>query len=175
MIDHFRTKNLVAPGNPIPSWRAAYRKCKKRATAHVMDNRVTTVDECTRELGIEEDGLDAAITYARWSVAAEYRLLASAGIHVDDISGADLEPFLGRGRMPVLETVTLKELLDYSKQELEMVAWAQGQDDAYGSGRFVMLASVLRQIYQRVHQGRACTSSELTIARDMLSCQDTDR
>ena len=44
------------------------------------------------------------------------RLLAAAGIHVDDISWSDLELFLGRGRMPVLETVTLKDLLDYSKR-----------------------------------------------------------
>ena len=33
----------------------------------------------------------------------------------------------------------------------------------------------LRQIYQRMHQGRHCTDSEMKVARDMRRCQDTDR
>ena len=131
------------------------------------------IDAYVRELNIEDKTLSAAVAYARWSAAAEYRLLAAAGIHVDDISWEDLEPFLGRGRMPVLETVTLSELLDHAKQELELVAWAQGQDDAFGCDRFVMLASILRQIYQRIHQGRQCTTSEMKVARNMHRCQDT--
>ena len=77
--------------------------------------------------------------------------------------------------MPVLETVTLSDLLDHAKQELELVAWTQGQDDAFGCDRFVMLASILRQIYQRMRQGRHCTDSEMKVARDMQRCQDTDR
>ena len=73
-------------------------------------------------------------------------LLEAAGIHVDDISWDELEPFLGRGRMPVLETVKLSDLLDYKRQDMELVAWAQGQDDAFGCDKFVMLTSILRQI-----------------------------
>ena len=74
----------------MPSWEAAYRRCKRRAKAHVLANRVTPIDEYIQELGIEEDAVAAAIAYARWSAAAEYRLLAAAGIHVDDISWEDL-------------------------------------------------------------------------------------
>ena len=77
--------------------------------------------------------------------------------------------------MPVLETVTLSDLLDYTKQDLELVAWTQGQDDAFGCDRFVMLASILRQMYQRMHHSRPCSPSEFGVARDMLKCQDTDR
>ena len=130
-------KNLLTPGRQVPSWDEAYQKTKRRAKAHVMGNRVAAIDDYVRELGIEDDALAVAIAYARWSAAAEYRLLAAAGIHVDDISWKDLEPFLGRGRMPVLETVTLSDLLDYTKQDLELVAWTQGQDDAFGCDRFL--------------------------------------
>ena len=102
-----------------------------------MSNRIAAIDDYVRELGIEEDALVAAVAYARWSAAAECRLLAAAGIHVNDISWKELEPFLGRGRMPVLETVTLTDLLDHAKQELELVAWTHCQDvmplDAIGS------------------------------------------
>ena len=44
--------------------------------------------------------------------------------------------------MPVLETVKLSDLLDFQRQNLELVAWAQGQGDAFGCDKFVMLASI---------------------------------
>ena len=56
----------------------------------------------------------------------------------------DLEPYLGRGRMPVLETVYLSELLELNKNELELVAWSQQQDGAFGCDRFVLMTSILR-------------------------------
>ena len=140
-----------------------------------MANRVDQIDAYVKELGIEAETLAAAIKYAQWSAAAEYRLLASAGIRVDEISFDDLEPFLGRGRMPVLQNVLLSDLLDLNKHNLEQVAWSQQQDDAYGCDRFVLMASVLRQIYNRYHQGRAITAGERKVARDLLQAQDTDR
>ena len=60
-----------------------------RAKDHVLANRVAAIDDYIRELGIEEDALAAGIAYTRWSAAAEYRLLAAAGIHVDEISWED--------------------------------------------------------------------------------------
>ena len=53
----------------------------------------------------------AAVTYAQWSAAAEYRPLAATGIRVNEISFEDLEAYLGRGRIPVLENVLLIDLL----------------------------------------------------------------
>ena len=50
------------------------------------------IDAYVRDPGIEEETLAAAIDYARWAAAAEYRLLAAAGIHANDIAWADLEP-----------------------------------------------------------------------------------
>ena len=73
------------------------------------------------------------------------------------------------------ETVTLSELLEQAKQELELVAWTQGQDDAFGCDRFVMLASILRLIYQRIHDGRHCTPEEMRVVRGMQRSQDTER
>ena len=55
--------------------------------------------------------------------------------------------------MPVLETAKLSDILDYKRLNLKLVAWAQGQDDAFGCDKFVMLASIVRQIYQRTHFG----------------------
>ena len=48
--------------------------------------------------------------------------------------------------MPVLETVKLSDLLSYTRQDLELVAWAQGQGVAYGSDKYVLMTSILRQI-----------------------------
>ena len=70
-----------------------------------------------QQLGIEDECVTAAIKYARWSAAAEYRLLASKGIKVGGLSMADLEPFLGWGRLPVLERVSLV-LLNASKIDI---------------------------------------------------------
>ena len=54
---------------------------------------------------IEESALAAAKDYAVWSAAAAFRLLASQCIEVRNRANAESEPFLGRGRMPVLEIV----------------------------------------------------------------------
>ena len=131
-----------------------------------MANRASAIDDYVRELGIEDDALAAAVAYARWSAAAEYRMLAAAGIHVDDISCDDLEPFLGRGRTPVLERVKLSDMHDYKRQNLELVAWAQGQDDAFGCDKFVIPVSILRQIYQRNHHGSTVSTEEIGVSKD---------
>ena len=82
-----------------------------------------------------------------------------------DISWDELEPLLGRGRMPVLETFKLSELLNYTRQYLELVAWVHGQDDAYGCDKFVMATSIVRQIYQRVHLGHRVSPEDLVLPR----------
>ena len=91
-------------------------KTHTRAKAHVLNNRVAEIDAYVKAQGVEDETLAAAIKYAQWPAAAEYRLLASAGIRVDEISFDDLEPFLGRGRMPSLQSVLLSDLLDMNKQ-----------------------------------------------------------
>ena len=173
-VERFSNLGLVTPGRPVPSWESACRKTKKRAKDHVLANRLAEIGAYVRDLGIEDETLAAAIDYARWSAAAEYRLLAAAGIHVNDIAWDDLQPFLGRGRMPVLETVKLSDLLSYTRQDLELVAWAQGQGEAYGSDKYVLMTSILRQIYQRVHLGHAISHEERSIAKDLLKSQGAD-
>ena len=74
---------------------ASLGKTHARAKAHVRANRIDEIDAYVKELGLEDEALVAAVKYAQWSAAAEYRLLASAGIRVDEISFDDLEPFLG--------------------------------------------------------------------------------
>ena len=77
--------------------------------------------------------------------------------------------------MPVLQNVLLSDLPDMNKHNLQHVAWSQQQDDAYGCDRFVLMASVLRQIYNRHRQSRAITSGERKVGRDIFHAQDTDR
>ena len=55
--------------------------------------------------------------------------------------------------MPVLVDVTIEELLGGKKHSYEQVAWAQVEDDAFGFDRFLIVTSVLRQIYKRFSQG----------------------
>ena len=93
---------MVDPDYEIPSWEVAESRTEAAAKQHVLDNRIAQVDDYVQQLGIEEESVTAAIKYARWSAAAEYRLLASKGIKVGELSMADLEPYLGRGRLPVL-------------------------------------------------------------------------
>lgn len=57
----------------------------KHAKPHVLAHRVPGIDAYVQELGIEQQTPAAAIGYAQWSAAAEYRLLASKGIQVDQI------------------------------------------------------------------------------------------
>ena len=60
---------------------------------------------------------------------------------------ADLEPYLGRGRLPVVERVSLA-LLNASKVDnVDKMAWSLGVADAYGHDRFSMVAAVLKQIF----------------------------
>lgn len=72
--------------------------------------------------------------------------------------------------MPVSETVLLRDLLDFQRQDLELVALAQGQDDAYGSDKFLLMTSIHRQIYRRLRQGYAITLQERQVAQDLLAC-----
>ena len=64
-VEHFREKNLLTPGIQVPSWEEAYHKNKRRAKAHVMNNRISPIDDYVRELGIEENASAAAVAYAR--------------------------------------------------------------------------------------------------------------
>ena len=56
-----------------------------------------------------------------------------------------------------------------------IAAWAQGQDDAFSCDKFVMLASILRQVYQRIHLGHSVYPEELGVAKDLLRYQDTEQ
>ena len=126
----------------------------------MIDHRVQQVDDYVQQLDIENESVRAAIKYARWSAAAEYRLLASRGIKVADISMSDLEPYLGRGRLPVLEQVSLALLKDNERDLLDRMAWTLGVDDAYGHDRFSMVAAVPKQIFLRTSQGNALPSKK---------------
>ena len=104
--------------------------------------------------GVEKERVRAAVAYGKWSAAAEYRLLASRGIRVGDLTLAALEPYLGRGRLPVLVSVPLSELNNVKVDVVDKVAWSLGVDDAYGHDRFSMTAVVLKHFSsgQQRHQ-----------------------
>ena len=53
-LEHFREKGLLTPGKEVPSWDQCYHKCKRRAKAHVLANRIPAIDEYVRELNIDE-------------------------------------------------------------------------------------------------------------------------
>ena len=76
---------------------------------------------------------------------------------------------------PFSRPLFLSELLDLNRHDLELVAWSQEQDDAFGCDRFVLMTSIIRQIDHRQHQGRPITVAERNVARDLLEGQDTDR
>lgn len=173
-LGHFKSKGLVTPGYPVPVGRLSVPRLtvEPRHTSLRIGSRRSTA--YVRGLGHGIWAIEAAIRYAQWPAAAEYRLLASAGIRVDEIS-FDLEQYVGRGRMPVLEAVYLSELLDLNKHDLELVAWSQEQDDAVGCDRLALMVSILRQIYHRRHQGRPTATAEMNVAKDLLQGQDTDR
>ena len=133
------------------------------------------VDKYVQQLDIEEASLKAAIKYARWSAAAEYRLLASKGIKVGETSMADLEPYLGRGRLPVLERVSLALLNASTVDNVDKMAWSLGVDDAYGHDRFSMVAAVLKQIFLRASKGTTRTTlEEVQVVRNALIDADHD-
>ena len=56
-----------------------------------------------------------------------------------------LEPYLGRGRLPVLERVPLAQHNKTKVDVVDKLAWSLGVDDAYGHDRFSMTAAVLKQ------------------------------
>ena len=126
----FSKKDFRYAGRPGAQLGASLGESRARPKAHVHANRVDEIDAYVKELGSENDTLVAAIKNAQWSAAPEYRLFASAGIRVDEISFDDLEPFLGRGRMPVLQNILPSDLLDMNKHHLEQAAWSQQQDDS---------------------------------------------
>ena len=86
-----------------------------------------------------------------------------------------LNPTWESGRMHVFENVLPSELVGREKHAYEQVAWAQEQGDAYGCDVFVLIASVIRQIYKRHQQQRTLTLGERGIAQDLLRSQDNDR
>ena len=126
-VDHFSRIGLVRPGIALPTWEQAWAKTHKQAKAHALAHRVPEIDAYGKELGIEQETLVAAIGYALWSATAEYRLLASKGIIVDQISARHIEPYLGRGRMPVIEEVLLSDLAGMRQHAHDQVAWPKGQ------------------------------------------------
>ena len=88
----------------------------------------------------------AAIQYAVWSAAPEYRMIGAAGVKVHKISNKDLEPYLGRGMMPLLEDTTLVELLKKRDGDIPMVlaAWSQCDPDVYDAELYSLAAAVLK-------------------------------
>ena len=122
-----------------------------------------------QQLGIDEESVTAAIKHAIWSAAAEYRLLASKGIKVGELSMADLEPYLGRGRLPVLERVSLALLNATKVDNVDKMAWSLGVGDAYGHDRFSMVAAVLKQIFLRASKGRRTSLEERQVIRNALT------
>ena len=98
VVGFFSKKDLVTPSGPVPHWEQALVETHARAKAHVDANRADEIDAYVKEIGIEDETRAAAIKYAQWSAAAEYRLLARAGIRFDEISFDDLEHFLRSGR-----------------------------------------------------------------------------
>ena len=107
VVDHFNKGGLVTFGCPVLPWEEAWGKTHRRAKAHVLANRIPEIDVCVQVLGIESQTTAVAVTYAQWSVAAEYRVLVAKGIRVNEISFEYPDLYLGRGRMPVLENVLL--------------------------------------------------------------------
>ena len=95
-LPFFTKKELVTLGCPVPSWEEAWEKTYRRANAHVLTNRIPEIDAYVQELGIETETIAAAVSYAQWSAAAEYRLLAAKGIRANEISFEDRE-HLGKG------------------------------------------------------------------------------
>ena len=75
-----------------------------------MITGLPAIDEYARSLGIEEEALPAAVSFAQWS-AAEYRILAPHSILVEEIPWKEIDPFQGRGLMPVIEEAQLQDLL----------------------------------------------------------------
>lgn len=173
-VAHFRSHDLVDPDYVIPAWEVAEARTQEAARQHVIDHQVKEVDDYIRQLDIEDESLKAAIKYARWSAAAEYRLLASHGIKVGDVSIADLEPYLGRGRFPVLERVSLAMLSDTKRNIIDQMAWSLGVDDAYGHDRFTMVAAVLKQIFLWASQGRRTSLEGKSVLRNVLTDADQD-
>ena len=154
---------------PLPSWKAAREATEAAAQKHVHDNRLPQVDEYVRRCNLEAESLQAAITYTKWSAAAEYRLLASCGIKVGEFTLDELEPYLGRGRLPVLVEMPLSELNDTKTDKVDRMAWSLGVDDAYGHDRYAMTAAVLKQIFKRASTGRKPSHEELSVVRNCLT------
>ena len=74
--------------------------------------------------------------------------------------------------MPVIEEVLLSDLAGMNKHAHEQVAWAQGEDDAYGCDRYVVIISGLRQIYTRCGQHRSIKQGEQRVVRDLFDCAE---
>ena len=153
----------------IPTWQQARECTQAAAQKHAQDNRLPQVDDYIRLLNIEEGSLQAAISYAKWSAAAEYRLLATCGIKVKEFTLAELEPFLGRGRLPVLVEMPLSELNETKTDRVDDMAWSLGVDDAYGHDRYAMTAAVLKQIFKRASTGKKPSHEELAVVRNCLT------
>lgn len=142
-VEHFKSQGQCADDKEhnIPSWHEAVQATSKRANAHVFQNGATAIDQYITDLGIEELAVQAAIDYAECFAAAEYRMLAADGIQVREIKFGDLWPYVGRGFMPEYEEISLKQRAD---DDLHRVPWANGNANAFGEDRFLMLGSVLR-------------------------------
>ena len=159
-VAFFTPRGKVDSKYPIPSWHVALDRLGQSAIQRVKDNRLPQVDNYIKQCGIEEASVTASCTYAKWSAAAEYRLLAAQGIKVGEISLDDLEPFLGRGRLPVLIEMPLAQLNKTKVDVVDKLAWSLGVDDAYGHDRYTMTAAVLKQIFTRASTGKPRASHE---------------
>ena len=87
----------------------------------------------------------------------------------------DLEPYLGRGRLPVLESVPLALLNKTKVDVVDKLAWSLGVDDAYGHDRFSMVAAVLKQIFLRASTGASRIScEEMQVVRNAVTDSEHD-
>ena len=103
----------------MPSWEQAKGRTYKQAKKRVTQQCLKEVEACFNKIGLGSESLHAVIQHVQWSAAAEHRLLASFGVRVRQIDLDDLEPFLGRGRMPVLKDMRLQEVLGMVKSTHE--------------------------------------------------------
>ena len=87
---------------------------------------------------------------------------------------AYLEPYLGRGRLPVLGSVSLALAIETNRDIIGRMAWSLVVDDAYGHDRFSMVAAVLKQISLRASKGKRFTLEEKQVLRNVTADTDDD-
>ena len=107
------------------SWEEATRATVELAKAQVGRNQLPEVTEYIHSLCIEGIALEAAIEYAQWSAAAEYRVLSRQSLVLDKIPYENIKSFFGGGTMPETKEVRVAR----AKRHQRLLAqWTLGQD-----------------------------------------------